>query len=162
MIPRNYVGPLPTPAFPQQVSAVVFPPLMGWMSGEISATKGQQPLGIARYVGKIVAVNMSIGNAGKDDASANSPRVSGEVYINGTSCLTTRPSIGYLSGELAGAQKSTYVDADDACVQRAVINTSANTLAVGDVITWSLTYGGASSPTVKAQNPCIIVEVVPT
>lgn len=161
MIPRNYVGPLPSPAFPQQVSASVFPPLMGWVSGEFKASVGQQPLGIARYPGKVVAVNMSVGNAGQDDTSANAPRVSGEVYINGVSCLTTRPSIGYLSGETAG-QKTTFADAGDACVQQAVINASANTVAVGDVVTWKMTYGGSTNPTTKLQNPCIIVEVVPT
>jgi hypothetical protein len=135
---------------------------MGWISGEFKASMPQQPLGVARYAGKIVAVNLSAGNMGKDDTSANSPRISGEVFINGTSCMTKPVSIGYKSGELQNLQKTSFADAAKACVQQGVINTSANTVAVGDVITWKMTYGGSASPTIKTQNPCIIVEVVPT
>lgn len=156
---RDFASPLPTPAFSKQVSSVVMAPLMGWISGEVSASTGQLPLGMARFAGRITGVYMSVGESGKRDSDV--PRISGEVYINGVSCLTTVPSIGHVSGETS-QQKTTFSDAADTAVQAAVINASANTLSVGDVITWAITYAGNASPTAKIKNPCVLVEVTPT
>jgi hypothetical protein len=161
MIPRNFAGPLPTPNFPQQVSASVFPTFSGFYSGEVTTSLGQRPLGLARYAGKITGVYLSVGSCGKDDTAANTPRISGEVYINGTTCLTTTPKIGCVSGETA-AQKTTMTEAADSSVVAAVIDRTANTIAAGDVITWAYTYGGSASPTTKLKHPCVLVEVTPT
>jgi hypothetical protein len=161
MIPRNFAGPLPTPNFPQQVSASVFPPFAGFYSGEVTVSLGQRPLGLARYAGKITGVYLSVSSCGKDDTAANTPRISGEVYINGTTCLTTTPKIGCVSGETA-AQKTTMAEAADTSVVAAVIDRTANTVAVGDVITWAYTYAGSTSPTTKLKHPCVLVEVTPT
>jgi hypothetical protein len=161
MIPRNFAGPLPSPNFHQQVSAVVLPPLVGFYSGEVSASIGQRPLGLARYAGKITGVYLSVSSCGKDDTAANTPRISGEVYINGTTCLTTTPKIGCVSGETA-AQKTTMVEAADTSVVAAVIDQTANDVAAGDVITWAITYGGSASPTTKLKHPCVLVEVTPS
>lgn len=156
---RDFAGPLPTPAFQKQVSATVMTPLMGYISGEVSASTGQMPLGLARFPGRITGVYMSVGECGKRDSDV--PRISGEVYINGVSCLTTVPAIGHVSGETS-QQKTTFSDAADTGIQAAVINSSANTLAVGDVVTWKVTYSGNTSPNTKVRNPCILVEVTPS
>jgi hypothetical protein len=161
MIPRNFAGPLPTPNFPQQVAAAVFPPFVGYYSGEMTASIGQRPLGLARYAGNITGVYLSVSSCGKDDTAANTPRISGEVYINGTTCLTTTPKIGCVSGETA-AQKTTFAEAADSSCVAAVVDPTANTVAVGDVITWALTYGGSASPTTKIKHPCVLVEVTPS
>jgi hypothetical protein len=163
MIPRNFAGPLPSPNFHQQVAAVIQPPLVGFYSGEVDASVGSsaRPLGLIRYAGKITGVYLSVSSCGKDDTPANTPRISGEVYINGTTCLTTTPKIGCVSGETA-AQKTTMTEAADTSVVAAVIDQTANAVAAGDVITWAITYGGGSSPTTKLKHPCILVEVTPT
>jgi hypothetical protein len=161
MIPRNFAGPLPSPGFPQQVAAVVQPPFIGFYSGEVVASIGQRPLGMTRYAGRVTGVYMAVSSCGKDDTPANTPRISGEVYINGVSCLTTTPKIGCVSGETA-AQKTTMVEADDDYVVAAVVDQTANEVAAGDVITWALTYGGSTSPTTKIKHPCVLVEVTPT
>jgi hypothetical protein len=161
MIPRNFAGPLPTPNFPQQVAASVQAPFVGFYSGEVTTSIGQRPLGMARYAGKITGVYLSVGGCGKDDTPANTPRISGEVYINGTTCLTTTPKIGCHSGE-ADQQKTTMTEAADTNVAAAVIDRTANTVAAGDVITWALTYAGSTSPTTKLKHPCVLVEVTPS
>jgi hypothetical protein len=161
MIPRNFAGPLPSPGFPQQVAAVVQPPFVGFFSGEVTTSMGIRPLGMARYAGKVTGVYMSVALCGKDDTPANTPRISGEVYINGTTCLTTTPKIGCHSGE-AAAQKTTITEAADTNVAAAVIDQTANTVAAGDVISWSYTYAGSTSPTTKLKHPCVLVEVTPT
>ena len=161
MIPRNFAGPLPGPNFPQQVAAVAVNPLIGYYSGEVITSIGQRPLGLIRYAGHITGVYLSVSSCGKDDTAANTPRISGECYINGTTCLTTTPKIGCASGETA-QQKTTFPEAGDTYVAAAVVNPAANTVAVGDVITWALTYGGSTSPTTKLKHPVILVEVTPS
>ncbi len=156
---RRPYFPLPV-NFPQQVANEVFPPFVGTISGEVAVTQRGMPLGVARFSGKVVDVYMSALGCGKRDTTAY---ISGEVdvKINGTSCLTTTPRIGAISGELS-AQKTTFASAADTAVRAGVIDHTANSFNEGDVFTWDFVYNGETSPTTKMHNVCIIVEVEPT
>ncbi len=157
---RGYPGPLPSPNFRAQVADEVMAPFQDVISGEFAATTARQ-LGIARMEGKIKNVILSVVGSGKDDTAANTPRVSGEVTINGVSVFTTKPSIGHISGELAQF-KTTFSEESDTGVIQAVINESANTFKPGDIIGWTAIYDGSGSPTTKIKSPGILVEVTPT
>jgi hypothetical protein len=156
---RRPYFPLPV-NFPQQVANEVFPPFVGNVSGEIAINKLGIPLGIARFAGRIVDINIAALQSGRRDTTVF---ISGEVdvKINGTTCLTTKPRIYGKSGA-ASEHKTTFTSAADTGVRAAVINQSANTFAEGDILTWDLIYYGETSPATKMQNVCVIVEVEPT
>ena len=78
---------------------------------------------------------LSVNQGGQDDS--DQLRVSGEVFINDTTCLTTVPSIGYVSGE-ASQQKTTAVTGDTSITQ-AVVDQAANSFNPGDVFTYNFT-----------------------
>ena len=124
----------PTPKFNQYLAANVLPPMIGVLSGEITASVALAPLGAVRTGCKISDVWISVNASGKDDT--NVLGLSGEVYINGTTCLTTAPYIQHVSGE-ASTTKTTKTTGDTGITRR-VINYSANTCAPGDVLTYSL------------------------
>jgi len=105
----------------------------------------------------VFGVWMSVGAGGQDDD--NSLQVTGEVYINGTSCLSTRPAIGYTSGE-ASQQKTTRVTGDPGIVQAAV-DMDANTVTDGDMLTYDLDVARTSSPDVEISNVVLVVELEP-
>lgn len=153
----GYPGPLPNPDFRRMVSLEVMAPLTDLVSGEVSANV-DRPLGIARFAGKINAINLVVADCGWD-ADAEAPHFSGDVRINGVSALTTKPSIK--GNDDASAQKTTFLDAGDTGITQAVVNAAANTFAQGDVLSWYLTYSGESSPDEKIKIPGVIVEVEP-
>lgn len=158
---RGYKGPLPSPAFRSQVADEVLTPFMDVISGEFAATVNR-PLGIARFKGRVKNVILSIAKDGSDGTAANTPRVSGEVYINKASIFTTVPSIGHVSGESAAiGHKTSWHEAGDTGIIQPVINESANLFNIGDVLDWAAIYDGHGSPSVKIQSPGIIVEVEP-
>ncbi len=132
-------------------------PMEGFYSGELVASIGAQPLGMAKAAGKVRRVILGLDQAGKDDSAALA--VSGEVLINGVSCLTTLPSIGHVSGE-ASASKST-VTTGDTGVTQAVVNASAAAIAPGDILTFMLTVDRTASPTTEMSNPVMLVEFEP-
>ena len=155
---KVFMGGWPSTHFPRMVSDAVSPPFVGILSGEVALTRRGMPLGVARYPGRITSVNLSVLGSGKDDSSV--PTCTANVKINGTSCLTTQPIVAHVSGE-AAQQKTTVSEAADTGITEAVVNQSANTVAAGDVLTWDLVYTGNASPTTKAHNVVIIVEMDP-
>lgn len=156
---RRKLFPLPSVQFPRQVAQEVFPPFIGTISGELTASRSGMPLGIARFKGFITEVNMSALTVGKDDS--NSPSGEVDVKINGVSCLSTRPYIRHLSGETS-QQKTSYASAGDTGVRQSVINEAANDFNQGDVLTWDFIYGGDASPDADVMEAvCVIVEVEP-
>ena len=159
---RGYNGPLPHPDFRRQVADELLAPFTDVISGEFAATVNR-PLGVARLKGRIKNVILSVANDGSDADASDTPRVSGEVYINKTSVFTTVPSIGHVSGEspATGQHKTTFSEAADTGIIQPVINTNANTFNVGDILTWTAIYSGNASPNVKMESPGIIVEVEP-
>lgn len=151
-------APWPSINFDRQVANVVLPPFVASISGEVSATQPGMPLGATRCYGKVVGVTFSVLTAGKNDSDCPSGEV--DVMINGTSVFTTKPSIRHLSGETS-QQKTTAVSAADTGVTAAVIDHDNNSFNEGDVLTWSFSYVGSTSPTTKMNAPSIIVELDP-
>jgi len=149
--------PFPYPQMEILGDARIQPPLQYAHSGEITVTTGENPLGAVRKAGRVVDVSLSIGASGKDDS--NPLQISGDVFINGTTCLTTKPSITHVSGE-ASQQKTTKVTGDTGITQ-AVIDSSANTVAPGDVLTCTFAVTRSSTPTTEMSNPVIVVEFEP-
>lgn len=141
----------------RRMSANIMPPLQDSISGEIVAAQTGRPMGAAHMAGRVTDFYISARNAGRDDD--NHISLSGELKINGTSCLTTQPSIGYTSGE-AGQQKTTRITGDTGVTQ-AVINDSANSLSAGDVLTWDLLVQSQASPDEKITDVVAVVVFEP-
>ena len=156
---RRYKRNLPSPGFRHQVIDEVMSPFYDVISGEVTATVNR-PLGIARFPGRIKNVTMSVAGLVGGDTNANIPRVSGEVFINKVSAVTTKCSIGHISGETL-QHKTTDSEAADTPVIECVINEAANTFVPGDILTWTCWYSGSAS-TANVQSPSILVEVEPT
>lgn len=149
----NKGGPLPSVALLRQLAAKMMPPLMDCYSGELTGTVYNRPLGVANMSGRVSDVFLSVERCGQDDDAALN--LSGEVYINGTSCLTTRPSIGYVSGE-ASQHKTTRITGDTAIVQ-AMVDPDNNSVTAGDIISYDFLIDSQASPNVKLRNPCLVV-----
>ncbi len=154
---KKYTGPYPTSDFARQVARVNMPPFRDTISGEVT-TGVNKTLGVANIKGKIIEVIASVSTCGKDDSSV--PSGTFNVYINGTSCLSTAAIIAHVSGE-AAQFKTTWSEASDTGITQAVINNAANDVSIGDIISWRFTYSGNNSPTTKMANPSIIVEIDP-
>lgn len=154
---RSGVGPFAEPGWRKRIAANILDPLMGSYSGEVTATVTDLTLGATRFAGEVVAVWMSVASSGKDDSSELN--ITGEVFINGTTVLSTTPKIAHISGE-AAQQKTTVVTGDTGIVQ-GEINTDQNSFSPGDVITGSFTVERTASPTSEIDNPVIVVELEP-
>lgn len=154
---RGQAGPYPSPAFFKQIAGDGVFPLVAKYSGELTDNVKNAALGAAPRGCRIKNVWMSVEKTGKDDS--NSLHVTGEVYINSTTCLTTRPSIGHISGE-SSQQKTTRVTGDTAITQ-AVVDPDANTLTDGDVITYDLDVTRIASPTSEIRNVVLVVDLEP-
>lgn len=159
---RGYPGPLPTPDFRRQVADEILPPFTDTISGEFTATVNR-PLGTARLKGRVKNVILSVANDGSDADASDTPRVSGEVYINKVSVFSTIPSVGHVSGEspATGQHKTTFSENGDTGVIQPVINPDACTFNVGDILTWTAIYSGSGSPNKSIESPSIVVEVEP-
>ena len=154
---RRNKTPFPAVGLAGKIDSSVQPAMQYNYSGELKATTGVSPLGAVRKAGRVVDVWMSTNGSGKDDSAQLG--VSGEVYINGTTCLSTVPSIGHVSGE-SSQQKTTKVTGDTSIIQ-AVIDETANTVSPGDMITTVFNLDRTSSPTTEISNPAIVVELEP-
>lgn len=150
-------GPFPTVAIMRQLAANIMPPMQGALSGEILTSLGQQPIGAMQMSGRVTDVWLSVRQSGKDDS--NALNFSGEPLINGTSCVSTVPSIGHVSGE-ASQQKTTRITGDTGIVQAAIDNDN-NTFTAGDVLTWNLTLSRTASPTTEISEPVMVVVLEP-
>ncbi len=155
--PRRRKSPFPSVGLEGKIDSSIQPPLHFEYSGELILTTGAIPLGAARKAGRVVDVWMSAGESGKDDSQRLD--VSGEVLINGTTCLSTVPTISHVSGETS-QQKTTKITGDTGITQ-AVIDETANIVSPGDVISTVFTLNRTSSPTTEISNVIIVVELEP-
>lgn len=155
----KYKGRLPfgDPSELRRLALNGMPPLQDTYSGELAVSIYDKPIGIANGSGRVVDFILSVQGHGQDDD--NNLDISGELYINGVTCLTTRPTIGYVSGE-ASQQKTTAITGDTAITQ-AAIDTSANEVTRGDVLSYDLIVNSQSSPDAKLHNPCVVVVFEP-
>jgi len=149
--------PYPSPNFPQQCESVLAQSMCACVSGEFTADTLGAPLGVVKRACKIVDVFLSCEEAGIDDAASLS--FTCDVYINGVSCLTTAPEIQYRSGE-ASIFKTTKISGEYTGTTPAEIDTDADELDPGDVITYDLVIT-RTSPDSEMVTPCIVVELEP-
>lgn len=154
---KENLGPFANPAFRQQMAANILAPMMDSYSGEFTENMYGKPLGVARMAGRISDVSLSVAASGKDDS--NTLSVAGDVYINGTSCLTTQPAISHISGEVSQF-KTTKVTGDTGITQR-VLDYDNNSFSPGDIITYDLALTRTASPTTEIKHPSIIVGLEP-
>ncbi len=155
---RKKAGPLPSVHWARKVDSQVMEPLSATVSGEITASRIDVPLGAPRFAGEVTGVYLSVANSGKDDS--NELNITGEVYINAVSCLTTAPSIAHISGE--DAQNKTTVVTGDTGILQGVVDKTANTFSPGDVFTASFLITRTASPTTEIMNPVVVVELEPS
>lgn len=149
-------GPYPSPGSPKQWAANIMPPLVAVVSGELTANQTGVPMGSVGLPGRISDVWLSVAGSGKDDSATL--QVAADVMINGTTCLTTNPVIAHVSGE-AAQQKTTKTDSDTGVTQAAI--SSSNSVAQGDIISYSLTLTRTASPTTEINNVAVVVEFEP-
>jgi len=151
------LGPKPSPAFSKQVEFAASQSFGLGTSGEMTASIIGTPIGCPKTAGVIANVFLSVESSGKDDSHAL--QVTGEVFINSVTCLTTKPSITHVSGE-AAQHKTTKITGDTGIAQ-AVVDTDANTYEAGDVISADLVLVRTATPTTEIKNPVIVVELEP-
>jgi len=149
-------GPFPHPGFRKQVAGINLPPLVIVNSGEVTANVVGSPMGTNIIGGIVKDVWLSIGTDGEPE-HGQSLQLSGEVFINGTSCLLTLPVLYSVSGE-AAAQNSTESSGTGA--QQAVIDTDNRTFQAGDMFTADLRVT-RTTPDAEMINAAIVVEVEP-
>lgn len=153
---KNLTGPFPSVAFNEQVAANALVPAVAVFSGELKADL-YGTLGSPRVGGRVSDVWLSIGASGKDDS--NTLSVEGDVLINGTTCLSTKPKIAHVSGE-ASQQKTTKVTGDTGITQRALA--TASTFSAGDVLTYVFDITRTATPTTEMDNAVLTVEFEPS
>ena len=149
--------PTPSIAFAKDVALYNEPPLVCSISGELKVSRKNHVLGAAHFAGRVRNVWMSVGNCGTD--VTNALNISGEVYINGVSCMTTTPKIAGVSGE-AGAQKTTLVLGDTMIVQ-GVVNPAANSFSRGDVFTCNIKLQRTATPADEIESIVLVVDLLP-
>jgi hypothetical protein len=154
---KSMKGPFVSVAINKQIAANVPVPLVGVISGEIKASAMGMPLGAVMTGGRVSNVWLSVAASGKDDAQTL--RLTGNVYVNGITCLTTQPYIGHVSGE-ASQHKTTKITGDTGIVQ-AGMNSTNNVCAAGDMITCDLVLTRTATPTTEMSNATIVVEFEP-
>jgi len=149
--------PSPSVAFGHRVNEMVTSPLVADYSGELIASIVKGNLGAVVDPARVVDVWISEGASGKDDDSPL--EISGEVFINGVSVLSTTVGIGHVSGE-ASQHKTTRVTGDTGITQ-AVVDTDANTANPGDVVTYDIILDRTSDPTTEISSVSLVVELEP-
>jgi hypothetical protein len=154
---KSMQGPFATVGINKQIAANVPVPLVATISGEITASKRGAAVGAVMSGGRISNVWMSVEKSGKDNT--NTLRLTGNVYINSTSCLTTQPYIGHVSGE-ASQHKTTKITGDTGIVQ-AGMNSTNNVVVAGDIITCDMVLTRTASPTTEMANAALVIEFEP-
>lgn len=150
-------GPYPSPSAVKQWAAMDTSPMIGTLSGEITASRAGVPLGAANVAGKISAVWLTLGACGRDDVNPHTLTI--DVKINGTTCLTTQPYID-ANNASASAQKTTKATGDTG-IQQAGVSSSANSVSLGDLVSFDATLTRTASPTTEMANAVVVVEIEP-
>ncbi|MFA6735898.1 MAG: hypothetical protein WCR87_03145 [Saccharofermentanales bacterium] len=155
---KEMQGPFPAGvAGLKSIAANNLPPLFVSVSGNLTSSVSGAPIGAARCAGRVRKFWFTLGASGKDDT--NPLQVSGELKINGTTCLSTRPSIGHISGE-ASQHKTTLVTGDTGMTQ-AVIDGDANSFSAGDIFTYDLDLVRTASPDTEISSIVVCAELEP-
>lgn len=150
-------GPLPSPALLSQIAANAMVPMQAVYSGELTDHVWKDTLGAPVLGGRVSEVFVSVEASGKDDTNDLSIEV--DVFINGTTCLTTLPAIAHVSGE-DSQQKTTAITGDTGITQ-SVMDPDANSFSVGDVLSYDIELTRTASPTTEIKNPVVVVKLEP-
>jgi len=153
---KHRKGPYPSPSAPKLWAANVIPPMIATLSGEFTVSRTGVPMGALNLPCRVSDVWMSIGASGKHNTHAVS--LTGDVKINGVSCLATQPVIAHVSGE-ASMQKTTKVTGDTGVTQ-SVLGTS-NRVFPGDVVSCDFAVTRGGSLDIEMANAAIVVEFEP-
>jgi len=148
-------GPLADPAEMRRIDRLVMPPLIGLISGELTADRPRCVMGAARTSGIVTDAWISMYGCGRDDTNGLSGEV--DIKINGTSIFTTKPIIRSNHSE-AAAHKTTKVSGDKEITQ-AAINPSARSFVAGDVFTFDFDITRTASPTTEMSNLVVVAEL---
>ena len=140
-----------------QMSRDMVAPLQGFVSGEITTNKGGVIIGSSPVAGKITKVWFSLESGGVD--AAQNLGVSADVKIAGTTCLTTDPA--YLRTAGAGSRTAISTVSTGTGITQGVVNTGANTVAPGNLITCDLTVTRTATPTYEMKGFVMVVEFEP-
>jgi len=133
--------------------------MQGNISGEITEGTTGRLLGAVDFDGAISDIWLSVGASGKDAAEDLS--IEADVFINGTTCLTTKPKIEHITGE-DSQQKTTLAAAVDTGITEAGLLATAISFSAGDVLTYDFYITRTASPTTEIEAPCLVVDLVPT
>lgn len=123
-------------------------------SGAITTNIPNIQVGAASVDGEISDVWFALGDCGVD--ASHALYIEADVYINGTTCLSTRPR-SY--ARAAGARVNTI--ASGQYIRIASISTSANKVVRGDQITCDVVLTRTASPTTEIQNFVVCVDIQP-
>lgn len=151
-------GPFAAPGERYRWAANAMPVMFLNLSGEITAKVNEFPLGMVVNGGRIVDVAMSIERSASLGAGG-ACSISGEVFINGVSCLTTKCTITATSGEVA-QHKTTAVTGDTGIVQ-SVLDSDNVDVSIGDIISATITVNRTSTIDAEAKRLCVAVMFQP-
>lgn len=149
-------GPYASPLTKQQMAANSAWAMQHTISGEVTVSKPGLPIGVSAISGTVKAVFISVNECGRDDS--NTLSIAANVYINGTSCLSTQPVIAANNGS-ASEQKTSA--ASGTGVTEAVIDTDNDDVSQGDVLTWDATITRTASPTTEIGTIGVVVQIQP-
>jgi len=150
-------GPFPSPAAKKHWAANNLNQLFSAHSGEFTSNVIGNPIGAPKEGGKITNVAISLGGSGAVEHGSDLS-IAANVYINGTTCLSTQPEIAAVSGE--SATHKTSRDTSDSGVTQAVIDTDARNFSPGDLITYDLVVT-RTTPDSELVNPVVVVDIEP-
>jgi hypothetical protein len=116
-------------------------------AGNVTASISSTVCAIAVAAGKITEAGLHLVTAGADGTDPLSYEL--DVLINGTTIFSTKPKLNYYTGAVAGANANTFVAGTGITV--GVINAAANTVAIGNRVTYTLTRT-ATTPDTEAAD----------
>ena len=148
---------LPSPVFAKQATEFCLPAGKAFVNGEITSDV-EGLLDITRQSGKITDVAIAVNASGLDNAQTLSMEV--DVYLDGVTCLTTKPKITYTSGE-ASQQMSTAVSGEYTDITCAVLDTDAVEFAENTLVSFQANLTRTASPTTEMEGLCVFVKYEP-
>lgn len=149
--------PKPSVKFENHVSAWVQPPMTGCFSGELKASTGRIPLGLARFPGSVANCSLSA-IVGKDNAQALAVAV--QFYINDVSVCSTPAAVAHVSGEAAQVKTTKGLAASVTGKTIAVLGSDL-TVSEGDILSYALTLTRTATPTTEIKDVSVMVEIEP-
>ena len=148
---------LPSPTFAKQATEFGLPAAKAFVNGEITADVNGL-FDITRQAGKITDVAIAVNASGLDNANPLTMEV--DVYLDGVTCLTTKPKITYTSGE-ASQQISTAISGEYTDIVCAVLDTDAVDFSENTIVSFQANLTRTGSPGTEMEGLCVFVKYEP-